>query len=247
MREEVSEMSEILFELQDDGIGVITLNRPTKRNAFNTQMRRDLFNLLRDNRLQSLTAVVLRAAGPSFCAGADLKEGLSATDKQQTSAGSDLMLQFRRTRPIVVGAVQGGAMGLGCGIAMACDIVIAADDAVFGYPEVPHGRVAAITMVGLQSIVPARIALELLVTGRQVGAAEALALRMINEVTSRENLTARALELALQISKYSPTALHATKRFFYEAAEMPFGVATRAAERVIEAVRQTPRPEVARP
>lgn len=239
-------MSEILFEAQDDGIGVITLNRPGKRNAFNTQMRRELFDLLRDNRLQSLTAVVLRANGPSFCAGADLKEGLSATDKQQTSAGSDLMLQFRRTRPIMIGAVQGGALGLGCGIAMACDLVIAADDAVFGYPEVPHGRVAAITMVGLQAIVPPRVALELLVTGRQIVAPEALALRMINEVTSRETLTSRAIELASQVSKYSPIALHATKRFFYEASEMPFGVATRAAERVIEAVKMAPRQETSK-
>lgn len=240
-------MSEILFEEHGGGVGVITFNRPDKRNAFNTQMRRGLYELLRDNRLQSLTAVVLKANGPSFCAGADLKEGLSATDKQQTSAGSDLMLQFRRTRPIVIGAVQGGALGLGCGIAMACDIVIAADDAVFGYPEVPHGRVAAITMVGLQSIVPARVALELLVTGRQVPASEALALRMINEVTSRNNLDVRAMALARQVAAYSPLALHATKRFFYEASEMPFGVATRAAERVIEAVKMAPRPEASQP
>ena len=98
-------MSEILFEEHGGGVGVITFNRPDKRNAFNTHMRRGLYDLLRDNRLQSLTAVVLKANGPSFCAGADLKEGLSATDKQQTSAGSDLMLQFRRTRPIVIGAV----------------------------------------------------------------------------------------------------------------------------------------------
>lgn len=239
-------MSEILFEEHGGGVGVITFNRPAKRNAFNTQMRRGLYDLLRDNRLQSLTAVVLKANGPSFCAGADLKEGLSATDKQQTSAGSDLMLQFRRTRPIVIGAVQGGALGLGCGIAMACDIVIAADDAVFGYPEVPHGRVAAITMVGLQSIVPARVALELLVTGRQVPASEALTLRMINEVTSRGNLDARAMELAQKVATYSPLALQATKRFFYESSEMPFSIATRAAERVIEAVKMAPRPEAAK-
>lgn len=239
-------MSEILFEERGGGVGVITFNRPDKRNAFNTQMRRGLYDLLRDNRLQSLTAVVLKANGPSFCAGADLKEGLSATDKQQTSAGSDLMLQFRRTRPIVIGAVQGGALGLGCGIAMACDIVIAADDAMFGYPEVPHGRVAAITMVGLQSIVPARVALELLVTGRQVPASEALALRMINEVTSRGNLDARAMGLARKVATYSPLALQATKRFFYESSEMPFSVATRAAERVIEAVKMAPRPEAAK-
>lgn len=239
-------MSEILFEEHGGGVGVITFNRPDKRNAFNTHMRRGLYDLLRDNRLQSLTAVVLKANGPSFCAGADLKEGLSATDKQQTSAGSDLMLQFRRTRPIVIGAVQGGALGLGCGIAMACDIVIAADDATFGYPEVPHGRVAAITMVGLQSIVPARVALELLVTGRQVPASEALALRMINEVTSRGNLDARAMELARKVATYSPLALQATKRFFYESSEMPFSVATRAAERVIEAVKMAPRPEASK-
>lgn len=239
-------MSEILFDERGGGVGVITFNRPDKRNAFNTQMRRGLYDLLRDNRLQYLTAVVLKANGPSFCAGADLKEGLSATDKQQTSAGSDLMLQFRRTRPIVIGAVQGGALGLGCGIAMACDIVIAADDALFGYPEVPHGRVAAITMVGLQSIVPARVALELLVTGRQVTASEALALRMINEVTSRDNLDARAMELASKVAGYSPIALQATKRFFYESSEMPFSVATRAAERVIEAVKMAPRPEASK-
>lgn len=239
-------MSEILFDERGGGVGVITFNRPDKRNAFNTQMRRGLYDLLRDNRLQSLTAVVLKANGPSFCAGADLKEGLSATDKQQTSAGSDLMLQFRRTRPIVIGAVQGGALGLGCGIAMACDVVIAADDALFGYPEVPHGRVAAITMVGLQSIVPARVALELLVTGRQVTASEALALRMINEVTSRDNLDARAMELASKVAGYSPLALQATKRFFYESSEMPFSVATRAAERVIEAVKMAPRPEASK-
>jgi enoyl-CoA hydratase/carnithine racemase len=232
-------MADIEFTRLAEGIGAITLNRPEKRNAFNVPMRLELQRLLRSEELQELRVVILRAAGAAFSAGADLKEIGQGARPGDIASAADLFTVFRRTSPVTIAAVQGYALGLGSGIAMAADVVIAAEDAQFGYPEVVHGLVAGITMIALRELVGPRKAMELLVTGRRVGAAEALAIGMVNEVVPVALLGDRALELALQIAANSPLAVRTTKRFFYEAAEMPYGVAVKAGERVIELMRKS--------
>jgi enoyl-CoA hydratase len=232
-------MPEVGFAVVEGGVGALTLNRPEKLNAFNVPMRHELARLLRSEELQEMTVVVLQGEGKAFSAGADLNEVGKRERWQDVSAATDLFTAFRRCSPIVIAAVQGYALGLGSGIAMAADIVIAGEDAQFGYPEVKRGLVPGITMVGLREVVGFRRAMELLVTGRRVPAAEALALGMVNEVVPAGSERSRAYELARQIASNAPLAVRTTKRFFYEAAEMPYSVAVRSGERVIELMRKS--------
>lgn len=232
-------MPEIEFAVVENGVGTITLNRPEKLNAFNGPMRRELARLLRSEELQEMKAVVLQAKGKAFSAGADLSEVGKRDRWEDISAATDLFTAFRRSAPVIIAAVQGYALGLGSGIAMAADIVVAGENAQFGYPEVAHGLVAGITMIALRELVGPRKAMELLVTGRRVPAAEALALGMVNEVVAAGSERDRAFDLAREIASKAPLAVRTTKRFFYEAAEMPYSIAVKAGERVIELMRKS--------
>jgi enoyl-CoA hydratase/carnithine racemase len=232
-------VSHIDFSVLEDGVGVITIDRPEKRNAFTTPMRQRLVELLSSDEVQQQRAVIVESCGDAFSAGADLREVGRRDSWSDISAAGRIFSGFRRCGPVTIAAVQGYALGLGSGIAMACDLVVAADDAQFGYPEIAHGLVAGVTMVGLKEVVGPRKAMELLVTGRRVPAAEALDLGMLNEVVARERLHDRARELAREIAAHGELAVQTTKRFFYESSEMPFSAAVHAGERVIASMRRS--------
>ena len=229
-------MAELTFT-QEDGIGTITFNRPEKRNAFTGEMRQTLHSMLRSPEAQELAVIVLRAEGKMFCAGADLNE-VANSNLRHLSSSVDFWSGFRLSRPVLISAVNGIALGLGSGIAMSSDIVIADEEAQFGYPEINHGLVASYMAVGLQALIGARKAFELVITGRRIPAQEALTLGMINEVVPNPKLYDRAYELAREIAGRMPVAVHTTKKFFYEAAEMPFTTGIRASERVVEMMRK---------
>jgi len=230
-------MSDIEFEC-DGEIGFVTLNRPEKRNAFSAEMRGELTRILRSDEVDELSALVLRAEGTVFSAGADLREVGTRDTWPSRAAASHLLTAFRRTGPVVIAAVRGPALGLGSGLAMACDLVVAGESAQFGYPEVEHGLVAALTMVGLKELVGQRAAFELLVSGRRIDSAEALELGMVNEIVADDRVEARALELARQIAARSGVATRTTKRFFYEIEDLTHAAAMHAGERVIELARR---------
>ncbi|WP_166356101.1 enoyl-CoA hydratase/isomerase family protein [Phytoactinopolyspora limicola] len=231
-------MSEIEFEATEDGVGVITLNRPEKLNAFNFAMHRQLATVLTSSELQDLRAVVLTGSGTAFCAGTDLAElgdqlGEAGSAAFEVSTGSELSANFRGARPVIIAAVRGYALGLGTLVAMLADLVVCADDAQFGHPEITHGLVQGNGIPRLREVVGTRNAMSLLVTGRRIPAQEALAMGMVNEVVPEAGLADRARELATQIAGNSTYAVHMTKRFFYEAAEMPYSVAVQAGYRVM--------------
>jgi enoyl-CoA hydratase/carnithine racemase len=230
---------DIDFNVLDDGVGVITIDRPEKRNAFTTAMRHRLVELLTSDLVQEQRAVVLEGSGGVFSAGADLREVGHRDSWSDISAAGRIFSSFRRCGPVLIAAVEGYALGLGSGIAMACDLVVAAEDAQFGYPEIAHGLVAGVTMIGLKEIVGPRRAMELLVTGRRVPAAEALALGMVNEVVPGARVHERARELASEVAGHGALAVHTTKRFFYESSEMPYSAAVHAGERVIALMRRS--------
>jgi enoyl-CoA hydratase/carnithine racemase len=231
-------MNEVTYKTLSDGLGCITIDRPAKRNAFTAEMRHTLYEILRSEQVSNLRCLIFRTEGPMFSAGADLNE-VANRDLRHIRASGDLWAQFRQTNPVILTAVQGLALGLGAGIAMASDIVIAAEDAQFGYPEINHGLVASFMTVGLQAVVGTRKAFDLVITGRRVGATEALALGMVTEVVPNDQLTARAMAFGGEIAKRSALAVQTTKRFFYESTEMPFTAANRAAERVVQMIRSS--------
>lgn len=233
-------MSDIEFHPHADGIGEIVFNRPQKRNAFTAQMFLDFYEVLRSDPVQSQKAVVIRGEGTNFCGGVDLNEVANpGRAKVPASLAVEMAALYRQTRPVLIAAVNGPTLGLGASIAMSCDMVVAGETAQFGYPEVHHGLVATFALIGLCAVVPMRKAFELVITGRRIPVAEALAIGMINETAPDDQVTARAFAMAREIAQYTDEAVHVTKRFFYENNELAYSQATQAADRVTRLMRQT--------
>jgi enoyl-CoA hydratase/carnithine racemase len=194
-------------------VRILTMNRPEKRNALNSELTRALFDALRAaDADEAVGAVVLTGAGPGFCAGADLAEFKGLKDP----AAAD--------EPIVT-AVNGAAMGGGAGLAIAGDLAVMAEGAKLGYPEVRHGIVAAIVMANLVRQVGRKAAFELVALGEPIDAARALDLGLVNRVFPAQSLLAESLKLAESLAAVSRPAMTETKRLFYEVAELGLEVA----------------------
>src|SRR4029077_6392545 len=165
--------SDRVLESLTDGILTGTLNRPDKKNAIDSEMMDEL-GALRDRADldAAVRLVVIRGAGQDFCAGMDLKELLASADQtlEQNRAAAlhfaEVFVRMRRLPKPVVAVVQGRALAGGCGLATACDLILAAESAQFGYPEVQRGFVPAIVMTMLRRAVGEKIAFDLATTGR---------------------------------------------------------------------------------
>jgi len=197
-----------------DGVATITLNRPEQRNALNQPMCIDLLAAAAAAAEDASVRVVLvRGAGPAFCAGADLKERATMTPdavrarRLRAFAAYDAL--ERLPQPCFA-VVHGPAVGSGCEIATACDFVIAGESASFRYPEATRGTVGATQR--LPRIVGKALAKELLFTGRTIGAGEALRIGLVNRVVPDDALDATAAELATAIAAAPPLAMRLTKR-----------------------------------
>lgn len=220
----------VLFEVRDaEGIAVLTLNRPEKRNALDPDMIRALGEVFdgieRDDRVR---VVLLQAAGRDFCAGADLahiRSMVHATYEDHladASALGELFVRMRRLVKPIVAVVQGNALAGGAGLATACDVVLAADDARFGYPEVHIGFVPAMVMTMLVRIVGEKRAFELVATGKRIDAEEAFRIGLANAVLSRHTLADDARAFAADIAARPATAVAFAKRLLYELDELTF-------------------------
>src|SRR6476659_5053300 len=157
----------VLIEVRD-AVAFLTLNRPEKRNALNDELIADLKMALRsaDNN-ESVHCIVLRGEGAEFCSGADLSalQKISQASVSENIADAqslaELFLLMRQVRVPVVAAVRGRALAGGCGLALACDIVLAERSARFGFPEVNLGFVPAMVMAILRRSVSEKVAFEL--------------------------------------------------------------------------------------
>lgn len=232
-----------VLEKRDGIVAVLTLNRPEARNALNRALVDDLKTRLRRlDKDDEVRAIVLTGQDPVFSAGADLKEiapvGVNAA-YERAEASMDLHRLLPRLTKPVIAAVNGHALAGGCGLALACDMVVASDQAQFGYPETPRGLVAALVMVNLSRLIGRRAALELLLTGRRVPADEARSLGMINSVVQKADLTEKAMELAREVGGHPATAVRFTKSLFYEVADLPFEAALTRARDVNLRMRMT--------
>jgi len=209
----------VLYDV-DDKVGVITLNRPDKLNAISQQLQHQLLDAFSRADDDPVTSVVLlRAAGRSFCAGYDIgakEPGGDDWRDDPTKAHEHLKVQldFEMTpwamKKPVVAAVQGHVMGGGCELVMLCDLTIAADDAVFGEPEVRFSSVGP--AIVMPAIIGYKKARELLYFGDTIDAATALSLGMVNRIVPRAELSAASLHWAKRLSLISPEALYAAKR-----------------------------------
>ena len=207
----------IIYEKQDE-IGYVTLNRPEALNAYNIQMRDELYQVLGAiNDDPEVRVVILKGAGDrAFCAGADLTEFLTAPSPvvaRQVRWERDIWGLFLSITKPLIAALHGYVLGSGIEMALCCDIRVASDDARFGVPEMGLGIIPA---AGGSQTLPRLIgrghALEMLLSGRWVEADEACRLKLINRVVSRDDLLPTVEGLANRIKTYSPVALSYTKR-----------------------------------
>lgn len=210
--------SVVLYET-DDKIGIVTLNRPQSLNAINEALRTALVDAFRRADEDAATRVViLRAEGRSFCAGYDISRGEADKDSWRHDAlkwhahlAESLafeMIPWYMQKPVIA-SVQGHALGGGCEIAMFCDLTIAAEDALFGEPEIRFSNAGpAIVMPWIIGYKKAR---ELLYLGDMIDAATALRLGMVNQVVPLDELRPATLRLARRLALIAPEALYATK------------------------------------
>jgi methylglutaconyl-CoA hydratase len=205
------------------GLGTITLNRAAKRNALDTAtvdgIRIALAGFDSDD---DVRVIVIRGDGPDFCAGADLAQleriadGADGMDNLRDAQHlGDLFVRMRRTTKPIIAAVKGNAIAGGAGLAGACDIVLAADDAVFGYPEVHLGFVPAMVMALLRRSVGEKVAFDLVARGHRITADEALRLGLVNRVLPAAGFDDGVAAYASDMARTSASALALTKRLLY--------------------------------
>ncbi|GGP36712.1 crotonase/enoyl-CoA hydratase family protein [Streptomyces abikoensis] len=192
---------------------VVTIDRPRARNAVDAEVARGIADAI--DRLEAdpgLRVGVLTGADGTFCAGMDLKA--AARGEQVTVPGKGFagLAEARTAKPLIA-AVEGHALGGGFELALACDLVVAAEGARFALPEVKRGLIAGGGgVVRLPRRVPHHLAMELLLTGRAVTAERARELGLVNRLTPDGRALPAALELAEEIAANAPLALAAVKR-----------------------------------
>jgi methylglutaconyl-CoA hydratase len=211
-KETMSSLIQISYPLPS--VAQINLNRPDKRNAFNLQMLEELVAAIDSIRADPTQRVLLlTASGPAFCTGMDLNEATDAAKVEQSALLIARCLKGLYHAPLVtIAAVQGTALGGGAGLATACDIIVASQQAVFGYPEVQRGLVPAQVAALLVRQMGGRQARALLLTGETIQAERAEAFGLVNKVVSHEDLFPETLKLAKELFKCAPGAIAQTKR-----------------------------------
>lgn len=201
-----------------DGVLVVTINRPGARNAINTEAALAIGEAM--DRLDddpSLVSGIVTGAGGTFCAGMDLKAFLAGERPSIPGRGFAGIVEQPPVKPVIA-AVEGYAIAGGFEIALACDMIVAADNARFGLPEVKRGLVAAGGgLMRLQQRVPYHVAMQWALTGDLVDSQRAYDVSLVNELTPPGGALAAALELARSIAANGPLAVAATKRIVIEA------------------------------
>lgn len=203
----------IQFEVQDS-IAEIVLNRPDQRNALNNTMVDELLTAVRTaDADDSVHVVLIRANGPAFCAGNDLKERASMDIdalRDRRVRGQQMFSAIEEITKPCVAIVHGAAVAAGCEIALSCDFILAGDAATFRYPVGVRGSLG--DTLRLPRIVGKAAAKELLFSGRRVSAEDALHLRLVNRVVPTAKLLEEARSLAAAIAENDPQAMKLTKR-----------------------------------
>ncbi len=238
----------ILVETDDAGIARFTLNRPEKRNALDALTVAELRAALAAAEAGAATRVVLlTGAGKDFCAGADLSEleriaaGQGPIENlQDAGALGALFVAMRRSRLPIVAAVRGHAIAGGAGLATAADLVLAAEDAKFGYPEVHLGFVPAMVMALLRRSVGEKVAFDLATGGHRFDATEAHRLGLVNRVLPVDRFDAEVTEFVAGLAGRSESALELIKRLLYGSEGLSFEDAVGRGAEINVLARATP-------
>ena len=215
----------LLLRADAEGIATLTLNRGPARNALSLGLMaalQDALDAIAEDR--AVRVVVLRGAGPAFCAGHDLKEMRAHPGREAAAevfcACSRLMLAITRLPQPVIAQVHGIATAAGCQLVATCDLAVCTDDARFATPGVNIGLFCSTPMVALSRAVGRKAALEMLLTGDMLDAPRAAALGLINHAVPEGALDGAVKALAQRIASKSPVTVGLGKPAFYAQAEM---------------------------
>jgi methylglutaconyl-CoA hydratase len=215
--------SEVVLYSVEGAVARITLNRPEKRNALNDAVIAGLKeNLKKAAADKNVRVVVIAGAGKDFCSGADLSAlqkiaGASVAENSEDARSLlELFLLIRALQVPVVAAVAGRALAGGCGLATACDLVLASASARFGYPEVKIGFVPAMVMAILRRNVSEKRAFELITRGAEISAEQAMAFGLVNQVFADESFDADVRAYTSEFEKMSASAMGLTKTLLYQ-------------------------------
>ena len=215
-------MTEELIVDISDGIQTLTISRPQARNAMTVAVAHAIAAALDelDNR-DDLRIGILTGAGGTFCAGMDLKGFLRGERPRLPGRGFGGLTAKPPRKPLIA-AVEGYALAGGCELVLACDLVVAADNAQFGVPEVKRGLAATSGgLVRLPRQLPYRIALELVLTGDMLPAARAYQYGLVNRLTKPGEALAEARRLAQTIAANGPLSVAVSKRVVVESQDWP--------------------------
>lgn len=239
--------TERVLDERREGVLWLTLNRAEKRNALDAATIAALTAALESGDLdQAVRAVALRGAGKDFCAGADLQELLDSADQDLAENERDAMrlgklfLALRQLPKPVVAVVQGRALAGGCGLASACDLIVAHADSQFGYPEIQRGFVPAMVMAMLRRAVGQKVAFDLVTTGRVLSAAEAQACGLVARTFPAKTFEHDVEAFVGALAKASGTALALIKQELYQLDGMSFEDGVRLGAQVNAVARSTP-------
>jgi enoyl-CoA hydratase len=207
---------------EDDGVLVITIDRPEQRNAMTRAAAERIAAALDElDRRPDLAVAVITGAGGTFCAGMDLKRFLAGETSSVPGRGFGGVTEAPPAKPLVA-AVEGWALAGGFELVLACDLVVAGEGARFGLPEVKRGLVArAGGLLRLPQRLPQAVALELVLTGEPMPAARAEAMGLVNRVVPDGSALPAALDLARAIAANAPLAVAASKRILVESPSWP--------------------------
>ena len=222
MKTDLTNQEAVLYSV-DGSVARVTLNRPEKRNALNDAVIAGIKQGLRQAAGdESVRVILISGAGKDFCSGADLSAlqkiaGASVAENSEDARSLlELFLLIRQLPVPVVAAVSGRALAGGCGLATACDLVLASTSARFGYPEVKIGFVPAMVMAILRRNVSEKRAFELIARGDEIDAEQAKALGLVNQVFSDETFAADVDAYVSKFASLSKQAIALTKGLLYQ-------------------------------
>jgi methylglutaconyl-CoA hydratase len=221
----------VLYSVED-AVARITLNRPEKRNALNPALITGVKDALREaSRDERVRVIVITGAGKDFCSGADLSvlQQIAEADVSENAEDArgllELFMLIRSVEMPIVAAVRGRALAGGCGLASACDLVLASSSARFGYPEVKIGFVPAMVMAILRRNVSEKRAFELLTRGAEISAEQARTFGLVNEIYADESFDNDVAAYVNDFAKLSRSAVSLTKTLLYQMDGLSFPAA----------------------
>lgn len=221
-------MSELLIATEGN-VRFLTLNRPEKRNALNDELISELKTALTEvDQDESLRATVIRGAGKDFCSGADLsalQKIAGATyeeNLEDAKSLAELFALIRKVKVPVIAAVHGRALAGGCGLATACDLIVATRTARFGYPEVKIGFVPAIVTAFLRRNISEKQAFEMITQGFEFSAEKALEIGLVNRLFDAETFESDVNEYVSVYEKVSRSAVKLSKQLLYQMDSLSF-------------------------